>query len=352
MKSKSDRCSICAANDAISALPSSSSSPNAYWSSMRENKDRASDSGIHPRSPTGKARSDADSAALVPALSLDASGGHASSGAEQGFDRLPHVHTSAELDALGKCALACRRKNCLLSTGGTRHGRRAEQKRARTEQCDAEQTSYHRGSAWEHSRSCCCRATASHKRIPTGRSTISCQARRAARRTSSGASWRRLSPKSSGQPVVVLNRAGAGGTIAAAAVAKVAPDGYTILQANANHSFSQTFYKNLSYDLEKDFSPVGRFASAFYIVLAHPKVGVRTLKELIEKAKVGARKVELCVGRCRGRDVHRHRGAESTSRHRHRSYAVQRRRTCARLDPRGCHGRLRIALHHRQALRR
>src|SRR5260221_1226744 len=60
-----------------------------------------------------------------------------------------------------------------------------------------------------------------------------------------------------GQPVVVLNRAGAGGTIAAAAVARVTPDGYTVLQANANLSFSQTLYKNLSYDLEKDFTPVG-----------------------------------------------------------------------------------------------
>ena len=79
-----------------------------------------------------------------------------------------------------------------------------------------------------------------------------------------------------GQPVVVMNRAGAGGTIAAAAAAKAIPDGYTILQANTNHSFSQTFYKNLGYDLEKDFSPVGRFASAFYIVLAHPKLGVKS----------------------------------------------------------------------------
>ena len=75
-----------------------------------------------------------------------------------------------------------------------------------------------------------------------------------------------------GQPVVVLNRSGAGGTIAAAAAAKAVPDGYTILQANTNHSFSQTFYKNLGYDLEHDFSPVGRFASAFYIATVHPKL--------------------------------------------------------------------------------
>mgnify|MGYP002651344105 CR=1 FL=1 len=99
-----------------------------------------------------------------------------------------------------------------------------------------------------------------------------------------------------GQPVVVLNRAGAGGTIAAAVTAKAPADGYTLLQANTNHSFSQTLYKNLSYDIEKDFSPIGRFASAFYIVLAHPKLGVKTLKELIDKAKAEPGKLNYASG--------------------------------------------------------
>src|SRR5262245_60355440 len=99
-----------------------------------------------------------------------------------------------------------------------------------------------------------------------------------------------------GQPVVVLNRPGAGGTIAAAAAAKADPDGYTLLQANTNHSFSQTLYKNLGYNLEQDFAPVGRFASAFYIILAHPKVGVKTLKELIDKAKAQPGKLNYASG--------------------------------------------------------
>ena len=99
-----------------------------------------------------------------------------------------------------------------------------------------------------------------------------------------------------GQPFVVLNRAGAGGTIAAAAVAKANPDGYTILQANANHSFSQTLYKNLTYDIEKDFVPVGRFATAFYIFVAHPKVGVKNLKELIDKARAEPGKLNYASG--------------------------------------------------------
>ena len=99
-----------------------------------------------------------------------------------------------------------------------------------------------------------------------------------------------------GQPVVVMNRPGAGGTIAAAAAAKASPDGYTILQANTNHSFSQTFYKNLGYNLEHDFNPVGRFASAFYVVVAHPKLGVRTLRELIEKARSAPGKLNYASG--------------------------------------------------------
>jgi tripartite-type tricarboxylate transporter receptor subunit TctC len=99
-----------------------------------------------------------------------------------------------------------------------------------------------------------------------------------------------------GQPVVVLNRSGAGGTSAAAAAAKAAPDGYTILQANTNHSFSQRFYKNLPYDLERDFSPIGRFASAFYVITAHPRLGVKTLPELIAKAKAAPGKLNFASG--------------------------------------------------------
>ncbi len=99
-----------------------------------------------------------------------------------------------------------------------------------------------------------------------------------------------------GKPVVVLNRPGAGGTVAAAAAAKAAPDGYTILQANTNHSFSQTLYKNLSYDLEKDFMPVARFGSAFYIVVTNPKLGVKTLPEFIAKAKSQPGKLNYATG--------------------------------------------------------
>ena len=75
IRSKVDRCSLCAAKATRLALPISSISPNAYWSSIVENKSRASDSVIHPRSPTCKVLSDADSASSSTALSLRASGG-------------------------------------------------------------------------------------------------------------------------------------------------------------------------------------------------------------------------------------------------------------------------------------
>ena len=75
IRSKADRWSLSAANAARLVFPISSISPNAYWSFIGENRARASDRVIHPRSPTGKALSDADNATSSTALSLRASGG-------------------------------------------------------------------------------------------------------------------------------------------------------------------------------------------------------------------------------------------------------------------------------------
>jgi hypothetical protein len=75
IRSKADRWSLSAANAARLVFPTSSISPNAYWSFIGENRARASDRVIHPRSPTGKALSDADNATSSTALSLRASGG-------------------------------------------------------------------------------------------------------------------------------------------------------------------------------------------------------------------------------------------------------------------------------------
>jgi tripartite-type tricarboxylate transporter receptor subunit TctC len=88
-----------------------------------------------------------------------------------------------------------------------------------------------------------------------------------------------------GQSVVVQNRPGAGGTIAAQSVAKAAPDGYTILIVNSQHTINPTLYKALPYDTLAEFSGIAQIGEAPSLVVVHPKLGVRTLKEFIATAK-------------------------------------------------------------------
>lgn len=88
-----------------------------------------------------------------------------------------------------------------------------------------------------------------------------------------------------GQSIVVQNRPGAGGTIAAQSVAKAAADGTTILIVNSQHSINTALYANLPYDTLADFTAVAMIAEAPSIIAAHPKLGVKTVKELIALAK-------------------------------------------------------------------
>ncbi len=92
-----------------------------------------------------------------------------------------------------------------------------------------------------------------------------------------------------GQPVVVDQRGGGGGTISAEAVARAAPDGYTLLLATGTHTINPSLYK-VSYDMEKDFAPVTLIASTPFILAVHPSVPANTVEELIRlaKAKPGA----------------------------------------------------------------
>jgi tripartite-type tricarboxylate transporter receptor subunit TctC len=88
-----------------------------------------------------------------------------------------------------------------------------------------------------------------------------------------------------GQPIIVENRGGAGGTIGTAAVAKAEPDGYTLLVNASAHSAAPAAYPNVPYDTAKDFAAVASFGSVPNVVVIAPAKGIRTLGDLVAAAK-------------------------------------------------------------------
>ena len=87
-----------------------------------------------------------------------------------------------------------------------------------------------------------------------------------------------------GQPVIIDQRGGGGGTISAEAVARAAPDGYTLLLATGTHTINPSMYK-VSYDMVRDFAPVTLLASTPFILAVHPSVPASSVGELIRLAK-------------------------------------------------------------------
>lgn len=88
-----------------------------------------------------------------------------------------------------------------------------------------------------------------------------------------------------GQQVVVENRPGGGANIGAEVAAKSPPDGYTMFMATTAHSVSATLYTKLGYNLVRDFAAVVLLASTPNLVVVHPSVPVKSIKELIAFAK-------------------------------------------------------------------
>ena len=94
-----------------------------------------------------------------------------------------------------------------------------------------------------------------------------------------------------GQPVVVDNRSGAGGTLGCEIAAKAPPDGYTLLLGNASVLvMAPGLYPRAAYDSVKSFAPITLIASSANVLVAHPSVPARSVKELLAlaKAKPGA----------------------------------------------------------------
>jgi tripartite-type tricarboxylate transporter receptor subunit TctC len=98
-----------------------------------------------------------------------------------------------------------------------------------------------------------------------------------------------ITPKLSellGQSVVIENRPGATGTMAAGQVAKSAPDGYTIMMGHVSvNAIAPALFKNLPYDVIKDFAPIAIAAAVPHFVVVHPSVPAKSLREMIDYVK-------------------------------------------------------------------
>jgi len=87
------------------------------------------------------------------------------------------------------------------------------------------------------------------------------------------------------QPVVILNRAGAGGNIGAESVTRAAPDGYTLLFSSTSLAIGPSLYAKLGFDVLRDLVPVSQVISSPNVLVTHPSVPARSIKQLVALAK-------------------------------------------------------------------
>src|SRR3954464_5944631 len=99
-----------------------------------------------------------------------------------------------------------------------------------------------------------------------------------------------------GQPVVIENRAGAGGIAGTEAAAKAAPDGYTFLMTNVSLVTSAYLYSKLSYDPQKDLLPVTLVATSPLLLVVHPSVAAKSVQELVALAKANPGRLNFGSG--------------------------------------------------------
>ena len=100
-----------------------------------------------------------------------------------------------------------------------------------------------------------------------------------------------------GQPVVIQNRDGAGNTIGTAVVAKAKPDGYSLVVGSPSAlSISPNLYKKMPYDAAKDFTPVGMIARTATVLVVHPSLPVKSVKESVALAKSRPGEINFASG--------------------------------------------------------
>lgn len=99
-----------------------------------------------------------------------------------------------------------------------------------------------------------------------------------------------------GQTIVLDNRPGGGGVIASELTARARPDGYTILMSNTSHAAQPSLHSRLPYDPLKDFAPVSLVALTHSLLLVHPSLPVKSVRELIDYAKASAGKLNYASG--------------------------------------------------------
>jgi len=97
-----------------------------------------------------------------------------------------------------------------------------------------------------------------------------------------------------GQPIVIENKAGAGGNVGAEMVAHAAPDGYTLLYGtNGTHAINASLYPNLGFDPVKDFTPVSRMTEIAAMLIVNPQLPVMSVAELIRYARANPGKLNF-----------------------------------------------------------
>ncbi len=110
-----------------------------------------------------------------------------------------------------------------------------------------------------------------------------------------------------GQQVVVDQRPGGGGIIAAETAAKAAPDGYTLMLTTGAHTVNAAYYTKLPYDLVRDFAPVSLLATVQFVLLVHPSVPAKSVEELVRLARAQPGRLNCASG---GTDTTGHLGCE------------------------------------------